>query len=51
MESWIRIYKRQFEARKNPYKNPRETGKNRGNLGMNQAQKTPRLSDKITVIK
>ena len=35
-------------------KNPRETGKNRGNVGRNQAQKTPRPSyeaEKITIIK
>ena len=34
-------------------KNPRETGKNRGSLGRNQAQKTPRPSyeaEKITII-
>ena len=27
MESWIRMYKRQFEARKNPYKKPARDGK------------------------
>ena len=34
-------------------KKPRETGKNRGNLGRNQAQTTPRPSykaEKITII-
>ena len=33
-------------------KNPQETGKNRGNLGRNQSQKTPRPSyehEKITI--
>ena len=27
MESWIRIYKRQFEARKNPYRETARDGK------------------------
>ena len=54
MVSWIRIYKRHLVARKNPYRKTRERReKNRGNLGRNQAQKTPRPSyeaEKITVI-
>ena len=54
-EFWIRIYKRQSEARKNPYKKTRERREKHGvNLGRNQAQKTPRPSyeaEKITIIK
>ena len=47
------LQKRLGGQEKTLQKNPRETGKNRGNLGRNQAQKTPRPSyeaEKIKII-